>query len=192
MPALDDFEFHEGLDEGAAEENNTEAQNQNQNQPRVTSVQKSLPATVTDGFQVSFSKTEEAQAFRKIIGIGLIDHVARRATSIECRQQNFLYNDTKTSKVPYFDFITGDIMLIHPSSSCVKTSPPPEYVLYTSLQRVKRGPEGTAKAAEESRGTKMEIRTRGFGKNTKQQLQAKLEKPNIFMRGVTCVTRGWL
>ena len=117
--------------------------------------------------------------FRKIVAIGLLDRVVRRATAIECRKQGIRYNDSKTSKVPYWDVSTSSIVFIHPSSSTAKTHPPPDFCVYSTLQRVKR--EGQRGNDDEPKGPKLDAHGKPI-----------LEGPSVFMRGVTIVSRTWL
>lgn len=80
---------------------------------------------------------------RKLISLGLIDQVARRATVQECRDREVPFHDIKTSKVPYIDIRSGSAIFIHPSSSVATTVPAPDYVVYCCLQKSKRGLDST-------------------------------------------------
>lgn len=75
---------------------------------------------------------------RKLVAIGLIDQVARRASVHECRSHGVPYTDGKTSKVPYWDVKSASIVFVHPSSSVALTNPPPEVVVYVGLYSSKR------------------------------------------------------
>lgn len=109
---------------------------------------------------------EHELVLRRLFIVGLIDQVCRRATISECRTAGVKYDDSKTSRVPYFDCTRRAIVFIHPSSSIAATHPPPEWVVYTVLQRSQRVQSGA-----EGR---------------------KKEQPKTFMRGLTIVSKPWL
>jgi hypothetical protein len=135
---------------------------------------------------------EEEIAFRKIVGLGLVDQVVRRATAVECRQLGYAYNDTKTTRVPYYDLATGTLLLIHPSSSTSKTHPPPDYALYCVLQRMKRGKEEEAVAEQKGEIPIRPNRNQNLSGGPGGKDRPQLLRPTTFMRGVTLVTRAWL
>ena len=100
---------------------------------------------------------------RKLICCGLIDNVARRATPEECmtRKPPVDYHST-TRRTPYIHILHNDIMYVHSNSAVATLQPPPEWVIFTSLQT-------TTKVA---------------GK--------KLKTPRTVMKGVTAARKEWL
>lgn len=104
---------------------------------------------------------------RKLIAVGLLDQVARKATVHECRSRGVEFTTGKTTKVPYLDVRSGSIVFIHPSSTVSSTHPAPEFVSYCGLQRSRRVQEGTG------------VSKKKMGEHT-------------FMKGVTVLAREWL
>jgi ATP-dependent RNA helicase DHX37/DHR1 len=115
---------------------------------------------------------DEELALRRLFIVGLIDQVARRATVSECREAKIRFDDSKTSKTPYYDCTRRAVVFIHPSSTVATTHPPPEWVLYSVLQRSQRH----EKPQKPPAGSKEQYST----------------EPKLFMRGVTIVTKPWL
>lgn len=81
---------------------------------------------------------DEELLLRRIFISGLLDHVARRATVLECRFMGIPYVDKSTGKAPYIISSTGTIAYVHPTSSVAKTIPPAEYLTFSYLQKVHR------------------------------------------------------
>eukprot|EP01060_Flectonema_neradi_P014896 TRINITY_DN21587_c0_g1_i1.p1 TRINITY_DN21587_c0_g1~~TRINITY_DN21587_c0_g1_i1.p1 ORF type:complete len:1080 (+),score=240.24 TRINITY_DN21587_c0_g1_i1:44-3283(+) len=100
---------------------------------------------------------------RKLICCGLIDNVARRATPEECmtRKPPVPYHST-TRRTPYIHVLHNDIMYVHANSAVAMVQPPPEWVIFTSLQTT----------------TKVDGH--------------KLKTPRTVMKGVTAARKEWL
>lgn len=82
-------------------------------------------------------RSEELQ-LRRLFIPGLIDQVARRATVHECRTLGVEYADKRTSRAPYLLVNAKTIAYVHPTSSIARTFPPPEYLTFSFLQKVRR------------------------------------------------------
>eukprot|EP00656_Telonema_subtile_P042632 TRINITY_DN48373_c0_g1_i1.p2 TRINITY_DN48373_c0_g1~~TRINITY_DN48373_c0_g1_i1.p2 ORF type:complete len:122 (-),score=21.00 TRINITY_DN48373_c0_g1_i1:147-512(-) len=100
------------------------------------------------------------------------------------------------AKVPYFDLRSGRILYIHPTSSTSKTMPPPEYVTYASLSKVRRRP-GDSDDTDvfltevEMRRIIMQHRV-AAGRGIDSNASPEVQKDRLFMKGVTIMTRAWL
>jgi ATP-dependent RNA helicase DHX37/DHR1 len=103
---------------------------------------------------------------RKLIAIGLMDQIARKASVHECRSRGVEFTTGKATKVPYVDVRSRSIVYIHPSSTVSSTHPAPEYVSYCGLQRSRRVQEGTG--------------------------SSKKKAEHTFMKGVTVLAKEWL
>ena len=158
-----------------------------------------VPYSEKFGFQRSgaavMAKDEELQ-LRKIIAVGLIDQVARRASVEECQDQGYRYNDSKTAKVPYMDIRSGRILYIHPTSSTSKTQPPPEYVTYASLSKVRRRPgdsDDTDVFLTELELRRLVMQRRAAAGHSIDGAESpEVQKERLFMKGVTIMTRAWM
>ncbi|CUI14417.1 ATP-dependent DEAD/DEAH box RNA helicase, RecQ, putative [Bodo saltans] len=104
---------------------------------------------------------------RKLIAVGLMDQIARKASVHECRSRGVEFTTGKTTKVPYLDVRSGSVVYIHPSSTVSSTHPAPEYVAYCGLQRSRRVQEGTS-------------------------VSTKKKIDHTFMKGVTVLAKEWL
>lgn len=104
---------------------------------------------------------------RKLIAVGLMDQIARKASVHECRSRGVEFTTGKTTKVPYLDVRSGSVVYVHPSSSVSSTHPAPEFVAYCGLQRSRRVQEGTTAS-------------------TKKKVD------HTFMKGVTVLAKEWL
>ncbi|GET90938.1 ATP-dependent RNA helicase, putative [Leishmania tarentolae] len=86
----------------------------------------------------SLSKEMELR-LRQVFIPGLMDQIARRATVHECRSLGVEYNDKRATKSPYLVLDENrTIAYIHPTSAVARTFPPPEYVTFAFLQKVRR------------------------------------------------------
>lgn len=83
---------------------------------------------------------------RQVFIPGLMDQIARRATVHECRSLSVEYNDKRATKTPYLILSTRAIAYIHPTSSVARTFPPPEFVTFGFLQKVRRSDTKEAQA----------------------------------------------
>ncbi|KAK7195367.1 ATP-dependent RNA helicase [Novymonas esmeraldas] len=84
---------------------------------------------------------------RQVFIPGLMDQVARRATVHECRSLGVEYNDKRATKTPYLVLgANRTIAFIHPTSAVARTFPPPEYVTFGFLQKVRRSDTKDAQA----------------------------------------------
>ncbi|KAG5498828.1 hypothetical protein JKF63_03117 [Porcisia hertigi] len=84
---------------------------------------------------------------RQVFIPGLMDQVARRATVHECRSLGVEYNDKSATKTPYLVLgVNRTIAYIHPTSAVARTYPPPEYVTFGFLQKVRRSDTKDAQA----------------------------------------------
>jgi ATP-dependent RNA helicase DHX37/DHR1 len=83
---------------------------------------------------------------RQVFIPGLMDQIARRATVHECRSLSVEYNDKRATKTPYLILSTRTIAYIHPTSSVARTFPPPEFVIFGFLQKVRRSDTKDAQA----------------------------------------------
>eukprot|EP00668_Euglena_longa_P015920 GGOE01020096.1.p1 GENE.GGOE01020096.1~~GGOE01020096.1.p1 ORF type:complete len:1145 (+),score=390.54 GGOE01020096.1:167-3436(+) len=76
---------------------------------------------------------------RKLIAMGLVDQIARRATAAECLKCKVRYYDECLAmKSLYVDTLSGQPVWIHPFSSVARTQPCPELVCYSVLQSMRR------------------------------------------------------
>lgn len=126
---------------------------------------------------ISLTRDEEV-LLRKAFVVGLWDQVARRASVHECTNQGYKYNDSKTSKVPYYDMRTGKIVYVHPTSAVARTQPPPEFLVYCTLVRTKRKPEDPDEEKDVFLGP--------------QDKAKVIATERTFMKGLTTVTKVWL
>lgn len=83
---------------------------------------------------------------RQVFIPGLMDQIARRATVHECRSLSVEYNDKRATKTPYLILSTRTIAYIHPTSAVARTFPPPEFVTFGFLQKVRRSETKEAQA----------------------------------------------
>ncbi|KAG5472547.1 hypothetical protein LSCM1_03950 [Leishmania martiniquensis] len=94
----------------------------------------------------SLSKETEV-LLRQVFIPGLMDQVARRATVHECRSLGVEYNDKRATKTPYLVLgANRTIAYIHPTSAVARTFPPPEYMTFGFLQKVRRSDKKDAQA----------------------------------------------
>lgn len=94
----------------------------------------------------TLERSEELQ-LRRLFIPGLIDQVARRATVHECRTLGVEYVDKRTSRAPYLLLKAKTIAYVHPTSSIARTFPPPEYVTFSFLQKVRRSDQERGQTA---------------------------------------------
>ena len=130
------------------------------------------PPTETKIDEGDLSKNQEL-LFRKIISSGLLDCVARIATSAECEEAGVRVASStgRSTHVAYVrpslegtspHQLTTEVFYIHPRSSVSKAVPAPDWVVFTTLETNVRMAGGTNKASR------------------------------VMMRGVTAVTLPWL
>ncbi|KAG5498098.1 hypothetical protein GH5_02895 [Leishmania sp. Ghana 2012 LV757] len=94
-----------------------------------------------------FLSKETELLLRQVFIPGLMDQVARRATVHECRSLRVEYNDKRATKTPYLVLgANRTIAYIHPTSAVARTFPPPEYVTFGFLQKVRRSDTKDAQA----------------------------------------------
>ena len=133
-----------------------------------------------------FLSKDEEITFRQIVCRGLLDCVARRATSMECEELHVRCVSTgRTRYVAYVHvlplFVRNDFspvkeaLYIHPDSGVSRIHPSPEWVVFSMLQK-----------SSQKNGK------REFSKTIPNRAALEHEKPAIYMKGVTVTTWQWL
>ena len=122
------------------------------------------------------------ERLRRLIIVGLVDQVCRRATPTQCTDWGYKYVATqRCGKTPYWDVHRKRVVYVHPRSTVALVNPAPEWLVYTCATTSQRASStGGGGAADSSGG--------GGG----AEAAAAHGPQRVFVRGVTGVLREWL